>query len=201
MCVAAVAWHAHPRWQLVAIGNRDELHERDSAPLARWAESDILAGRDLVGGGTWLGVSETGRFALITNRRGFGDPDPAKRSRGELATALLRGDAVPAPLQSYNAFNVLAAGKRIAGNTPLIIVNQPMFISDGKNSDVRYNFFYPRWVYDQYREFMPKMAAEQGWRYVDLWNLVPPTEFTNSAVHLTPAGSKLLAQKLAESLP
>ena len=110
MCVAAVAWHAHPRWQLVAIGNRDELHERDSAPLARWAESDILAGRDLVGGGTWLGVSETGRFALITNRRGFGDPDPAKRSRGELATALLRGDAVPAPLQSYNAFNVLAAG-------------------------------------------------------------------------------------------
>ena len=110
MCVAAVAWHAHPRWQLVAIGNRDELHERDSAPLARWAESDILAGRDLVGGGTWLGVSETSRFALITNRRGFGDPDLAKRSRGELATALLHGDAVPAPLQSYNAFNVLAAG-------------------------------------------------------------------------------------------
>ena len=110
MCVAAVAWHAHPRWQLVAIGNRDELHERASAPLARWKDTDILAGRDLVGGGTWLGVSETGRFALITNRRGFGDPDPAKRSRGELATALLRGDDIPAPLRSYNAFNVLATG-------------------------------------------------------------------------------------------
>ena len=110
MCVAALAWHAHPNWQLVAIGNRDELHERSSASLARWIDCDILAGRDLVGGGTWLGVSETSRFALITNRRGFGDPDPAKRSRGELATALLRGDDVPAPLQSYNAFNVLAAG-------------------------------------------------------------------------------------------
>ena len=110
MCVAALAWQAHPRWRMVAIGNRDELHERASAPLARWKDADILAGRDLVGGGTWLGVSEPSRFALITNRRGFGDPDRTKRSRGELATALLRGDDVPAPLQSYNAFNMLAAG-------------------------------------------------------------------------------------------
>ena len=110
MCVAAVAWHAHPRWRLVAIGNRDELHERASAPLAWWPRSAVLAGRDLVGGGTWLGVSETGRFALITNRRGFGDPDPAKRSRGELATALLRGDDIPAPLAAYNPFNILATG-------------------------------------------------------------------------------------------
>ena len=106
------------------------------------------------------------------------------------------------PLQQSDlAFNMFATGKRIAGNTPLIVVNEPMFISDGRNSDVRYNFFYPRWAYDQYRALMPTMAAEQGWRYVDLWNLVPPTEFTNSAVHLTPAGSKMLAQKVAESLP
>ncbi len=106
------------------------------------------------------------------------------------------------PLQESDlAFDTLAVGKRLAGNVPLIVVNEPMFISDGQNSDVRYNFFYPRWVYDQYRELMPKMAAEQGWRYVDLWNLVPPAEFTNSAVHLTPAGSKLLAARLAESLP
>ena len=106
------------------------------------------------------------------------------------------------PLEERDlAFNLLARGKEIAGKAPLIIINEPMFISDGKNSDVRYNFFYPRWAYDPYRERMPKLAAEQGWRYVDAWNLVPPSEFTNSAVHLTPTGSKLLAQKLAESLP
>lgn len=47
MCVAALAWHAHPRWRLVAIGNRDELHARSAAPLARWTDgSGILAGRD-----------------------------------------------------------------------------------------------------------------------------------------------------------
>ena len=109
MCVAALAWHAHPRWRLVAIGNRDEYHARLAAPLAPWDDaSGIMAGRDLVGGGTWLGVGETGRFALITNRRGFGDPDPARRSRGELVSALLTGDDVPAALDAYNPFNLRA---------------------------------------------------------------------------------------------
>jgi hypothetical protein len=105
------------------------------------------------------------------------------------------------PLQESDlAFNALAAGKRLTGNTPLIIVNEPMFISDGQNSDIRYNFFYPRWAYDQYRDLMPQIAAEQGWRYIDLWNLVPPNEFTNSAVHLSPAGSKMLAARLADEI-
>lgn len=107
MCVAALAWHAHPRWRLVAIGNRDEYHERPAAPLARWADCDILAGRDLVGGGAWLGIADADRFALITNRRGFGDPDPIRRSRGELVAALLAGDAPPAELDAYNPFNLL----------------------------------------------------------------------------------------------
>ena len=110
MCVAALAWHAHPRWRLVAIGNRDEYHARPAAPLARWADgSGIVAGRDLVGGGTWLGVGEAGRFALITNRRGFGDPDPARRSRGEPVSAMLTGDRTFAALDAYNPFNLLAA--------------------------------------------------------------------------------------------
>lgn len=110
MCVAALAWHAHPRWRLVAIGNRDEFHARPAAPLARWEEgSGIIAGRDLSGGGTWLGLSEDGRFALITNRRGFGNPDRALRSRGELVTAMLTGDHPPAAIAAYNPFNLLAA--------------------------------------------------------------------------------------------
>jgi hypothetical protein len=102
------------------------------------------------------------------------------------------------PLNKKNlAFNNFQAAKRHVGNTPLIIVNEPMFISEGQNSDIRYNFFYPRWAYDQYRKLMPNIAAEQGWRYVDLWNIIPPGEFTNSAVHLSPTGSKMLAQRLA----
>ncbi|QGN53604.1 NRDE family protein [Novosphingobium sp. Gsoil 351] len=111
MCVAALAWHAHPRWRLVAIGNRDEYHARPAAALARWdASSGIVAGRDMTGGGTWLGVSEAARFALITNRRGFGDPNPARRSRGELVSAMLAGAAPPADLDAYNPFSLLAIG-------------------------------------------------------------------------------------------
>lgn len=115
MCVAAVAWHAHPRWRLVAIGNRDEYHARPAAPLGRWDDAaGIIAGRDLQSGGTWLGVSDSGRFALVTNRRGHGAPLPGKASRGALVTDLLRGagryaDPIVAPLDAFNPFNLILA--------------------------------------------------------------------------------------------
>ena len=113
MCVAAVAWGAHPDWHLVAIGNRDEFHARPAAPLARWEEG-ILAGRDLQSGGTWLGVSQAGRFALVTNLRGFGTPEPDKASRGALVTDQLTGagpyaDPKTAPLMQFNPFNLIVA--------------------------------------------------------------------------------------------
>lgn len=112
MCVAAFAWLAHPRWRLVAIGNRDEYHERPAAPLERRADG-IIAGRDLQSGGTWLGVSEaTRRFVLVTNLRGFGLPDPARVSRGSLVDGLLGGvgayaDPASAPLDRFNPFNLI----------------------------------------------------------------------------------------------
>ena len=122
MCVAALAWHAHPNWRLVVIGNRDEYHQRPAAPLARWDDgSGIIAGRDLVGGGAWLGVSEAGRFVLITNRRGFGDPDPARRSRGELVVAMLAGEGPPTDLVAYNPFNLFASG----GDSLEYLTNRP----------------------------------------------------------------------------
>ncbi|WP_095011333.1 NRDE family protein [Tsuneonella mangrovi] len=115
MCVAAVAWHASERWPLVAIGNRDEFHARAAAPLARWADSPkVIAGRDLVGGGTWLGMSEAGRFALVTNLRGFGLPDPDKASRGEMVRRVLAEADGPASLHEsdlagYNPFSLFVA--------------------------------------------------------------------------------------------
>ncbi len=117
MCVAAFAWRAHPRWLLVAIGNRDEFHERPAAPLAAWDEpGGILAGRDLRSGGTWLGVSPAGRFALVTNLRGFELADPDRASRGALVTDLLTasgryGDPEAAPLQDFNPFNLILADR------------------------------------------------------------------------------------------
>ena len=98
------------------------------------------------------------------------------------------------------ALDVLRAGHQLAGDIPILIVNEPILVSNGRNRDIRYNFFYPRWAYDQYRVIMAERAQREGWRYLDLWNLVPMTEFTNSAVHLTPEGSRMLAERIAESL-
>jgi uncharacterized protein with NRDE domain len=110
MCVAAFAWQAHPRWHFVAAANRDEFHERPAAPLAAWEDgSGIIAGRDLRSGGTWLGASEEGRLALVTNLRGYGVADPGRASRGGLVTGLLTGELDPeaVDLEPYNPFNLV----------------------------------------------------------------------------------------------
>lgn len=124
MCVLALAWRAHPRWILVAAANRDELHARPSAPLARFDERPhLIAGRDLQSGGTWLGVSEEGRFAAVTNLRGFGPPDPARASRGGLVTDLLTDEEhyADAELQDFNPFNAVAVNAEGA----LFLSNRP----------------------------------------------------------------------------
>ena len=102
--------------------------------------------------------------------------------------------------ESKLAFSVLAAGLRAAGKTPVLIINEPILISTGKNSALRYNFYYPRWAYDQWRQMMNKKAANQGWNYLDLWNLVPADQFTNSAIHVTPAGEALLAGRVEQTI-
>jgi hypothetical protein len=99
------------------------------------------------------------------------------------------------------AFSVLEAGARAVGDTPLLLVNEPMLISEGENSDIRYNFFYPRWAYDHYRQRMAEQAQRHGWDYLDLWDLLPDkSNYTNSAIHLTPAAEALLARQIASVL-
>ncbi|MFN3492473.1 MAG: hypothetical protein ACK40V_09670, partial [Anaerolineales bacterium] len=95
------------------------------------------------------------------------------------------------------ALSALEAGFRAAGKTPVLLVNEPMLISSGTNSSIRYNFFYPRWAYDEYRKLMFALSEERHWQYLDLWDIVPANEFTNSAIHLTPSGEKILAEHLA----
>lgn len=100
--------------------NRDELHARPTAPLARWQFPEhLLAGRDLQSGGTWLGVSEQGRFAAITNVTGYGAPQPDRASRGVLVTDFLTGigryaDPEAAELTEFNPFNAVAVNQHSA---------------------------------------------------------------------------------------
>jgi uncharacterized protein with NRDE domain len=115
MCLALIAHGAHPRYAVVIAANRDEHHARPTAPAAWWPEG-FLAGRDLEAGGTWLGVTRAGRWALITNIREPDRRDPGAPSRGTLVTRVL-GEALPpeasvaavaAAAGAYNGFNLLA---------------------------------------------------------------------------------------------
>lgn len=101
-------------------------------------------------------------------------------------------------LQDALAFDVLTAG--MSAHPNMVLVNEPMLISDGLNSDVRYNFFYPRRAYDEYRRMLGEAAVTNDWKYLDLWDLVPAGEFTNSAIHLTPFGESLLADEIADAI-
>ncbi|MGH2538663.1 MAG: hypothetical protein ACRDHL_14840 [Candidatus Promineifilaceae bacterium] len=115
----------------------------------------------------------------------------------------------PAELSAADlAFDALAAGVAEAGAVPLLVVNEPIFISAGRNSDLRFNAWYPRWAYDQYRDLlateMMAHAGAAGGRpaaliYLDLWDAVAPAEFTDSPVHLTPRGTQQFAAQLAEA--
>ena len=75
-----------------------------------------------------------------------------------------------------------------------------MLISNGANSDIRYNFFYPRWAYDEYRQMLSEHAA----RTIGIISISgissPANEFTNSAIHLTPKGETLLANEIAAAI-
>jgi uncharacterized protein with NRDE domain len=116
MCLLLLALHAHPAYKLVIAANRDEFYERPAAPAAFWDENpDILAGRDLRGGGTWLGITRTGRIGAVTNYRDPASLKPDAPSRGRLVSDFLTGKEDPeAYLYSvdndaggYNGFNLV----------------------------------------------------------------------------------------------
>ena len=103
MCLIALAWRGSPDYRLVVVANRDEFHMRATAPVSFWEDApQLLAGRDLEAGGTWLGVTRQGRFAAITNVREPGVEAPSGApSRGALVRDFLLGEASHAFLDLF----------------------------------------------------------------------------------------------------
>lgn len=115
MCVIFVAFRSHPKYPLIVLANRDEFYDRPSLPAAPWAdEPSVYAGRDLVAGGTWLGVTDDGRFAAVTNYRDPNGPT-GDRSRGQLVSDFLRSKVGSAEFlktintnsDRYSGFNLI----------------------------------------------------------------------------------------------
>lgn len=115
MCLIFFGLNFHPRYQLILAANRDEFYSRPTAPAEFWNDApQVLAGKDLAAGGTWLGVTRRGKFAAVTNYR---DPRGAigTKSRGDLTLDFLAGGEssekylrrIEKDKDDYSGFNLL----------------------------------------------------------------------------------------------
>lgn len=114
MCLILISWREDARYPCVVAANRDERHDRPAQRADWWRDAPILAGRDLAAGGTWLGISRSGRFAALTNFRGA-PPKPAAPSRGLLVSQFLASERsveeelrhLSAVCRDYGGFNLI----------------------------------------------------------------------------------------------
>ena len=116
MCLILFANEPNSRYRLVLAANRDEFYSRPTAPATFWQEApDVLAGKDLRSGGSWMGVTRSGKVAAITNFRGPSKVWEDAPSRGELVSDFLMSgespdvfiDKLRPRAQTYNGFNLL----------------------------------------------------------------------------------------------
>lgn len=120
MCLIVLGIEQHPDFPLILAANRDEFHARPTQEAHWWPDKpDVLGGRDLQAGGTWLAVSRSGRFATVTNFRDAMPTDPSHRSRGHLVAEFLESELPPQEYvatideDKYAGFNLIvgAAGE------------------------------------------------------------------------------------------
>ncbi|MGB5166039.1 MAG: NRDE family protein [Woeseiaceae bacterium] len=114
MCLLVVAFGVSDDYPLVVAGNRDEFHARPTQSARRWSDHpDIIGGRDLQAGGSWLALHQKGRFATVTNFRDAQQESGKLRSRGHLITDFLNSDLAPLDFMqrvdgdAYAGFNLL----------------------------------------------------------------------------------------------
>lgn len=116
MCLIFLSFNQHPDYPLIIAANRDEFYDRPASSIGLWPEyPNILAGKDLTGGGTWLGVTKSGYFAMLTNYRDMANIKANAPTRGKLVLDYLAGEfdpstyllALDASSSLYNGYNII----------------------------------------------------------------------------------------------
>ncbi len=116
MCLLLISYKSHPEFKLIVAANRDEFYNRPALKAGYWQEdNNILAGKDLLGGGTWLGITKQGKFAAITNYRDMSDIKPDAPTRGDLTLKFLSenisaeeyGKKISENASDYNGYNLI----------------------------------------------------------------------------------------------
>src|SRR5206468_8941137 len=124
MCTLVILRRPEHEWPVIIGANRDEMIDRAAKPPGRhWPDrTEVVAGLDLLAGGSWLGINDWGVAAAVLNRHGSLGPAAGQRSRGELVLeALDHADAVDAAAalsdldpEAYRSFNLIVADNRDA---------------------------------------------------------------------------------------
>ena len=116
MCLILVAFKTVEDYPLLIAANRDEFHARPAQKADWWPDdADLLGGRDLQAGGTWLGVHRSGKFAAVTNYRDADASKRGRRSRGHLVSEFLQGKLSPSAYiqtlqgDDFSGFNLLVS--------------------------------------------------------------------------------------------
>ncbi|PKI66527.1 hypothetical protein CRG98_013091 [Punica granatum] len=132
MCIAVFLWRCHPLYQFFLLHNRDEYHDRPAEALAWWDSEgvQILGGRDVLAGGTWLACSRNGRLAFITNFREV-EKIPQAKTRGDLPVRFLQSKQSPLEFarevvketHRYNGFNLIVAD--FISESMVYVTNRP----------------------------------------------------------------------------
>jgi hypothetical protein len=139
-------------------------------------------------------------IALATGREQIPGP-PEERAKTLSADTTFEGLKPPTLKKAQVSLDQLVDFYDLARKTPVVLVNEPILIVSGvPNSDVRYDSYYPRWVYDQYRQYLADEARQNSWNYLDLWNSISPAYFADTPLHLTPDGQAMLAKMLIPAL-
>lgn len=116
MCLVFISINNHPNYKLIVAANRDEFYQRQTSAAHFWADKpDILAGRDLVERGTWMGVNKKGKISMVTNYRDLSNLKEKAPSRGQLVSDYLQNGTRPdqylkeieASANLYNGFNLI----------------------------------------------------------------------------------------------
>lgn len=170
MCIVALAWQVVEGLSICLLSNRDEFYLRPTQSLRHWQDSPIIAGQDLQSGGTWMGITETGRWAVITNYRDASDQRTYPTSRGEIVADYLASDLPPIRFaqqleqrqQDYAGFNLIVGDRQQAvymsnrGEAPQVLAHGVYVMSNGlmsehwaKNQHLRQRFV---------QEFLPLLA-------------------------------------------
>lgn len=145
MCIVAIAWHVLEDMPLCLMSNRDEFYHRPASQIHVWDNNPIIAGQDLQSGGTWMGITASGRWAIVTNYRDGTDKKNYPTSRGHLIQQFLESDLAPIRFAKelekqqcdYAGFNLFIGDKEQAvymsnrGEAPQVLAKGVYVLSNG----------------------------------------------------------------------